>query len=287
MRERTTVTGATLKLESPASGLRTFRVNCTPLFSDETTCIGALASFDDVTLLEERNATLGATLKKLKHSRDLIRQQNEQLHLLATRDALTGCLNRRALFEELEQQYAAVQNAGVALSCLLVDIDHFKAINDNHGHQKGDEVLRMVGGVLDALAGGAIAGRYGGEEFCILLPGVKLDEACRRAEEIRAAIAQGEAAGLRITASLGVTCASLGAAGPQEIVEQADRALYAAKRAGRNRVVRWDQAVENAAELVEADLQRLSRAVKAVTAGPLNEDAALDAAAAPPARASR
>lgn len=244
VRTRQMITGRVLKLQSPVAGVRTYRVNCAPLLGGESAVLGTLVSLDDITLLEERNATLGATVKKLKRSRDLIRRQNEQLHTLATRDPLTGCFNRRALFEELEKHLNAVRAEGGSLGCVLVDVDHFKAVNDTHGHAAGDAVLRMVGEVLNTLGEGAIPGRYGGEEFCVILPGCDLEAAAARAETLRLRIAEREAAGIRVTASLGVSTTAVAPGGTQELMERADQALYAAKRSGRNRVIRCDRIPE-------------------------------------------
>jgi diguanylate cyclase (GGDEF)-like protein/PAS domain S-box-containing protein len=240
MTEGSLKTGAVLKLEHQDRGTRIFRVNSTPIVDDNGSCLGALASFDDVTLLEQRNATLGDALAKLKASRDLIRQQNEQLRTLATRDSLTGCLNRRALFEELEKMLLASRQAGLPLSGVLVDIDHFKAVNDTHGHAAGDHVLQMVSGVLRERAGeDALVGRYGGEEFCVILP-TERHEARRRVDLIRQAIEQSACDAIRVTASFGVSDTEMALGGVRDLLEQADQALYAAKHRGRNQVVLWD-----------------------------------------------
>jgi diguanylate cyclase (GGDEF)-like protein len=123
----------------------------------------------------------------------------------------------------------------------MLDIDHFKAINDECGHAVGDQVLQQVAETLKGIVRQSdFICRYGGEEFCILLPHSHLEEASQAAERLRQAIATRSYSNLNITASLGVTALSLGAREPLDLLDQADRALYAAKRTGRNRVVRTD-----------------------------------------------
>ena len=225
--------GTVLKLEGNESGTRTLRVNCAPVAGDDGSCRGVLATFDDITLFEERNATLADTLDRLKESKDVVRRQNEQLTTLATLDPLTLCLNRRAFFEEFDEQLRACQITGRPLSCLLADIDHFKSVNDNHGHAAGDAVLKMVAEVLRETVGdGGTVGRYGGEEFCAILPGLDIDAATAEAQKIREAIEGCEHDGLSVTASLGVSTSGDAAWDQQALMEQADQAMYAAKRTG-------------------------------------------------------
>ena len=109
----------------------------------------------DVTELELRNSQLHDTLTKLELSREQIRRHNDQLRDLATRDPLTGCLNRRAFFEEAEKEIRAAEIKGDVISYIIFDIDHFKSINDNHGHAVGDEVLKAVGGFVETKFSGA------------------------------------------------------------------------------------------------------------------------------------
>jgi diguanylate cyclase (GGDEF)-like protein len=154
----------------------------------------------------------------------------------ATTDPLTGLRNRRAFFERAEEA-AARAKGGAAISAIMVDIDRFKAVNDTHGHQAGDAVLRAV--ASEIAAAGGTAGRLGGEEFCILLE-TPLPEAAARAEHLRHRIKQ-----LRFAVgggTLEVTC-SCGLAAWEEqdaldgLLRRADIALYQAKVAGRDRVV--------------------------------------------------
>ncbi len=174
---------------------------------------------------------------------------HERLANLGLTDPLTEVNNRRFFDQRLEEEIMRTMRGKAPLACLLIDVDHFKRINDNHGHQAGDSVLRQVAAVLrQHLRGQDVLARYGGEEFVALLSSATLERAEVIAERIRMALEQrvlplesGDS--LRITASIGVSVLH-----PQqhhgefrrlgmELVERADQALYRAKESGRNRVV--------------------------------------------------
>lgn len=217
-----------------------FKTNCAPVMSKEGAITGAFVSLNDVTSIEERNARLQEMMKKLENSKDHIQQQNRKLEQLATRDPLTSCLNRRAFRQQLETTLDQAREEDSAISFVMVDIDHFKSVNDNHGHAKGDEVLKTVSGMLRHHAEEiGLVCRYGGEEFTICLPAHSEQEACVIAEQIRVSIESQPIGGLKITASLGVAEMGDLDAMPEESFDTADRALYAAKRTGRNRVMAW------------------------------------------------
>jgi diguanylate cyclase (GGDEF)-like protein len=152
-------------------------------------------------------------------------------------DELTGLPNRRAVLARLDGFLAAGNDCAV----LILDIDHFKTINDQHGHLVGDEVLRAVAGVVAGLLRGPmVAGRLGGEEFLLLLPEMDLDEAVQVGEQVRAAVAQLDTSrwfsGRPLSVSAGVAVAHPGPGGVADALRRADEALYEAKAAGRNRV---------------------------------------------------
>jgi diguanylate cyclase (GGDEF)-like protein/putative nucleotidyltransferase with HDIG domain len=124
----------------------------------------------------------------------------------------------------------------------MLDVDHFKSINDNHGHSKGDEVLRRVGTcLLNNARASELLCRYGGEEFCLVLQRCTMDEAAHRGEELRRLLESMKFSGLGVTASVGISAMDPQQRGFQELLDQADKSLYVAKRRGRNQVARWDK----------------------------------------------
>ncbi len=168
-------------------------------------------------------------------------QLRETLREMALADPLTGLSNRRQLDQLLGIQIAQAERLGQDLGCLMIDVDHFKRFNDVHGHDAGDMVLREVGKVLAGVTRDAgLAFRYGGEEFMLLLPGLSVEAAAERAEEIRtrvAALALGSEAGNMgpVTVSIGVAITPLHCP-PDRLVRTADAALLRAKAMGRDRV---------------------------------------------------
>ncbi len=170
------------------------------------------------------------------------RREGEHFRQLSLRDALTGLRNRRYVDAELPVLLARARDDESPLSIALVDLDHFKLVNDRFSHAVGDEVLTKVGGVLAAAtAESGWAARMGGEEFLLVFPGLDLDEAVRRCDDFRRAIEtfawDGAMRGETLTASIGVTARQTGRVSQAALLGQADRNLYAAKHHGRNRVV--------------------------------------------------
>ncbi|MCC9656618.1 diguanylate cyclase [Rhodopirellula halodulae] len=241
--ERQSVVGEILRLTGKDGVHRVFSVNAGSIGDDERQK-GALVTFQDVTHVEKHRLELENMLSMLRLSKDEIQKKNQELEILATRDALTGCLNRRAFFERMETILVDYRNAGRPLSCFMVDVDHFKSVNDTYGHHTGDEVLRKVSKVLrDLHEENQVVCRYGGEEFCVMLPGHDLDEAMEQSERTRLAIMNirlEDPESLRLTASLGVSELKFGATDVQELINQADGCLYVAKRGGRNQSVAYD-----------------------------------------------
>ncbi|BDP40956.1 GGDEF domain-containing protein [Deinococcus aetherius] len=153
-------------------------------------------------------------------------------------DGLTRVLCRAATEEELEDRLRHAAEARAPLSVVMCDIDHFKAVNDQYGHPAGDDVLRGVAKRLrrTVRGSGGLVGRWGGEEFLILLPGLAKPEAQALAERLRQSVAASPVAGLPVTASLGVASYRLADDTADALLARADQALYAAKRSGRNNV---------------------------------------------------
>jgi diguanylate cyclase (GGDEF)-like protein len=180
-----------------------------------------------------------AILFLLRTALDLTQELQDQ----ARRDPLTGLLNRRGFFERAQSELSG-KPAGVPCSVLLIDIDHFKQINDRFGHGVGDEVIRAVGTILARLPFHPIAARIGGEEFAILLPTTPIRAAALFGEGIRTGIAawhDGQMPyGLRITGSIGVAEFEVGG-DVADALRRADIALYAAKRSGRDKVCCADE----------------------------------------------
>ena len=204
-----------------------------------------------------------STLGQLERSRQRVEEQNGELRRLASRDSLTDCFNRRAFFELAGEVFALARRGETHLCCLMVDIDHFKQFNDVYGHAVGDQVIQAVARCLSAgLRETDVLGRYGGEEFCIVLPGAGPQAALAMAERLRAEIEASAGDAIRgagmmpITASFGVASLGLGARSIEALIDQADQALYSSKQAGRNRVTLWQSAVP-AAQAVESALPRV------------------------------
>jgi diguanylate cyclase (GGDEF)-like protein len=174
----------------------------------------------------------------------------QQVHRLAETDGLTGLANRRTFETTLERELSRAARSGAPVTLLMVDIDHFKSFNDKHGHQTGDEVLKLVAGVLaSACRDFDTAARYGGEEFAVILPSCSSAESLVVAERLRETIAEIETVA-RVTASAGVATFPAHAGDPEALMKAADEALYESKRAGRNRVTRSRRRGSRKAKLV-------------------------------------
>ncbi|MEZ6132764.1 MAG: diguanylate cyclase [Planctomycetaceae bacterium] len=262
---------------------RTYSVSTIPVRDEKNVDRGVVASFEDVTAMQRKQEELHGALTSLKVSTEEVRKQNRELEWLATRDTLTGCLNRRSFFHEYERRWQAAITDNTPLTAVMVDIDHFKAVNDNHGHGMGDEVLRQVSAILmKTVSDTDLVCRYGGEEFSILMPDTSLDQAEMRAERCRLAIKALEFPNLRVTASLGVSALSQNPESPQDLLDQADKCLYVAKRHGRDQVVRYDRSQDLITKLTDttAPARETERRQKAASAIPFQAVAALTSALA-------
>jgi diguanylate cyclase (GGDEF)-like protein len=230
-------------------GERVFIVNGSPVLDGFGKPTGAIATFDDLTELEQKSRELERTLVLLEKSQYEIRLQNEQLGLEneqleveAAHDPLTGVANRRAFMEVIEAAFAVAQETDRNCCCIMADIDRFKKVNDTHGHSMGDEVIQRIAEALGSqVRASDCVCRYGGEEFCIVLPDLAVEVATQIAERIRKKVEATGFASIPVTLSLGVSSISFGATSTGELIEQADEALHASKEGGRNRVTRWDR----------------------------------------------
>lgn len=180
-----------------------------------------------------------ALLRLVQERTEQLEEANRKLEEFSFLDALTDVANRRQFEQILDLEWRRAVRSGAPLSLLLADIDHFKAFNDNHGHQAGDRCLRDVATLLDSIvqrAGDQVA-RYGGEEFAAMLPETDAEGAEKIAERMRRAVESLETGGGRVTISVGVaTTLAREKTSPESLVAAADAALYDAKRAGRNTI---------------------------------------------------
>jgi diguanylate cyclase (GGDEF)-like protein len=237
-------TGMPMDIEVAGEESRKTLLNCSPVLDDGGRIRGCLVTFDDVTEQYRLNAQLSTAMKQLTLSSQIVEQKNVELSQMAMQDPLTGAYNRRALLDRFGPMFEQAIKRDLDLCCIIADIDLFKRFNDTYGHTLGDQVIIAVARELaNGLRPTDVVARYGGEEYCVLLPGLTVTQALEVAERIREKIETRcggmieVVADLKITASFGLASIRQGAENYQDLIEQADYALYAAKQAGRNRVV--------------------------------------------------
>ncbi len=189
------------------------------------------------TFMTQHSWQVGSLLEMILLSMTLSSRMSE-LQQQSRTDPLTLLGNRRLFNDKLPAEFNAARQSGQPLSLLVLDIDHFKQYNDRHGHSQGDEAIKLLGVALRKHARKPfVACRYGGEEFCVILPGTDASAAALVAERLRAAVQASLAGELAITISVGHASLTLDEfASPEKFFEAADAAMYAAKLAGRNRV---------------------------------------------------
>ncbi|HEY3282087.1 MAG TPA: diguanylate cyclase [Armatimonadota bacterium] len=184
---------------------------------------------------------------RTKQEQDRLREEAGRLQAMTLTDPLTGLYNRRMLDERLEEEVSRSRRYGTPLSCLMIDIDDFKKVNDRFGHPTGDTVLKQISEVLRCCSRAIdVVSRYGGEEFAVLLPETCLQGATQAAERIRAQLTHDVGAGVlpgisRVTLSVGIARLSAGDDG-NTLLAKADAALYRAKADGKDRIVRDESA---------------------------------------------
>jgi diguanylate cyclase (GGDEF)-like protein len=200
------------------------------------------------TIRDEMEAEVVTRTSELRNANALLEDKLEEINNLqgkmyqmALHDTLTGLFNRRFLAETLERELSRAKRENQPVSLLMIDIDHFKLVNDSFGHKAGDEVLKSFGEHLLAhIRTEDIAFRYGGEEFLVVLPGASLHDSQLRADNIRKMVEEIsfsiEDKHGQITVSVGVAEYPGNGTTPDEVLTKADEALYAAKKGGRNRV---------------------------------------------------
>jgi diguanylate cyclase len=222
--------------------LDSFKSNLSGSHLDRNVAVSKL--FAETRRMQAENARLQKELTQATSKVEGMKGQLDELCRDTLTDGLTNIANRRGFDRTLADAVRAADPVSRPLSLIMLDIDHFKRFNDTHGHQVGDEVLKLVARTLtENVKGRDTAARFGGEEFAIILPATELDAGATVAEQVRAAIASrrivrrsnGEDLGC-VTLSLGVACLAAEESA-ESLIARADAALYRAKRAGRNRVV--------------------------------------------------
>ena len=210
------------------------------------------ANVEAILIMDEKEAEIGELAAQAEEMREVAKGLEEKVFV----DSLTGLFNRRYFDRQVDLEWARARRYGRSLSVVLMDVDHFKQINDRHGHQAGDEVLRALGKLIGATIRSAdvlirtsaapVATRYGGEEFILLLPETEIEGAAIAAERIRARVermdlpyATTQPMG-RLTISGGVVCLVEHDQSASDLVGRADAALFEAKSGGRNRIVTSD-----------------------------------------------
>jgi len=243
-------TGALLILRNSHGKTIKLSVNATIVADYGGKCRGTLVTFDDITILEEKNIELKGIVDNLHFAKQEIQGKNKELEFIASHDPLTLCINRRSLAQAFEKLFSKAKASGGNLSCIMVDIDFFKSVNDRYGHAVGDQVIKAVADVLKtSCRENDLVGRYGGEEFCLVLPTLSLEMAVKVGERIRQTIEKGACSGINVTTSLGVAAMGSNANTPDELINLADKALYIAKKSGRNRVVAWGPGLDGTTKL--------------------------------------
>jgi diguanylate cyclase (GGDEF)-like protein/PAS domain S-box-containing protein len=233
------------ELRIPDAPSRYLDLRVTPLYDDYQHLNGRLLVFRDVTERKQVEKKLRLANDRLQSQLIEIGTLQSQLRSQAIRDPLTDLFNRRYLDETLDRELARAAREGYPVSVIMLDIDHFKKVNDTFGHEAGDVVLKALARMLSSRnRRGDFVCRFGGEEFVIVMPNMTVDTAYERAEELRAtlntlAVPYGRFS-LTITISMGIAGYPANGDEREAVLRAADRAMYAAKRAGRDHILTYD-----------------------------------------------
>ena len=208
------------------------------LLAQEYIFIVSLVALGLSTLLARMRALNEELEARVAERTAALQRANARLTALAAVDELTGLYNRRGLFELAQREFARARRSGRSLALAMIDLDHFKEVNDRHGHLAGDDTLKRCAIALQGIARASdLCGRFGGEEFLLVAPETDLEGARVLAERMREAVREATAGAIPVTASAGVTVLGAGDAALDDAVRRADDALYQAKTGGRDRVV--------------------------------------------------
>ncbi len=230
---------------------RTIDLKITPLTDGRKRTLGRLMVFRDITMRKQNEAILKDTNKQLHEQVREISALRDQLREQATRDPLTNLFNRRYFEESLQQELARALRENYPVCVLMMDIDRFKLVNDSCGHKVGDDVLQALASLIVLkIRRFDVACRFGGEEFVVVMPMLSLETARERAELLRQEFASMSLPCSSMkeapTLSIGVACYPFDGTDSETLVKAADRALYAAKGSGRNRVATYADVIKSA-----------------------------------------
>jgi diguanylate cyclase (GGDEF)-like protein/PAS domain S-box-containing protein len=235
-----------LELKVPKDPARYLDLQVTPLYDRSQLMNGRLMVFRDIT--ESKQVE-----KRLRHANDRLQGQLIEIGLLqsklreqAIRDPLTDIFNRRYLDETLDRELSRAARENYPVCVILIDLDHFKRVNDTHGHEAGDLVLKAIAKALSEHSRrGDFACRYGGEEFVVVMPNMVLETGYERAEDLRKSLnllrVPYEQYSLCVTISMGIACFPENGETRHAILRAADQAMYAAKEAGRDHILSYNQ----------------------------------------------
>jgi diguanylate cyclase (GGDEF)-like protein/PAS domain S-box-containing protein len=229
----------------PGSPSRYLDVRLTLLLDKHQRVKGRLLVFRDITERKQVEKKLRNANERLQGQLIEIGTLQSELRAQAIRDPLTNLFNRRYLDETLERELARAAREHYPVCVIMMDLDHFKVVNDTYGHEAGDQVLKALARTLSAgNRRGDFACRFGGEEFVVVMPNIAVEVAYQRAEELRTALnslqIQYGKFSLSTTISIGIACYPSHGEGRESVLRAADRAMYAAKNAGRNHILTYD-----------------------------------------------
>jgi diguanylate cyclase (GGDEF)-like protein len=221
-----------------------------PLFDEYNQISGRIIVFRDITYRKEVEKELVHTNDRLQSKLIEIGILQSQLREQAIRDPLTDLFNRRYLDETLERELSRAERENYPLCIVMMDLDHFKDVNDVYGHEAGDVVLKSLAEmVMEQCRHGDFACRYGGEEFVLVMPNICLESTSRRAMDLHQSIEGMNISyglfNLSTTISMGIACYPAHGKTKEELLRAADKALYRAKHTGRNRVSIYNKSESN------------------------------------------
>ena len=234
------------ELEVPGKPSRYLDLRVTPLYDKAQLLNGRLMVFRDITERKQDEKRLWYANERLQRQLIEIGLLQSKLREQAIRDPLTNLFNRRYLEETLDRELARAERESYPVCIIMIDLDHFKKINDTYGHDAGDEVLRALAKTLSEQSRrGDFACRYGGEEFVIVMPNITKHTAYERARKLRRRLNSleipYECHRLTTTISMGIASYPANGETRQALLRAADQAMYGAKRAGRDHILTYDQ----------------------------------------------